>query len=279
MICRQNYLDVKSWLEYHRDVRQLSEKTLTKYRGSIRHLLEWADDVPFSQSHKIRPVYPVYLRNVPVVRNYKPMGCTLSKTTQDLACLVARNFFTWACRALNGYRVIDPIWIETLRPGRQVEEVKERELYTLDEVLTITEPAAGDGLKVRRDKAAVALLFLSGMRVGALVTLPVMALDLDKLAVKQWPEFGVATKNSKAATTYLLDIPDLLDVVRTWDGFVRSKLPPRAPWYARLKYDPATDQVTLDERTPFNAPVVCWWLDLSRACVSLLGFSIVRLTS
>jgi integrase len=195
-------------------------------------------------------VYPVYLRDVQLVKNYKPMGRTLSKKTQEMACASARNFFAWARRALDGYRLVDPLWVETLRPGRTVETVQERELYTLDEVLTLAKPEEGDGLREQRDKAAIAFLFLSGMRVGAFATLPVMALDLDELTVKQWPELGVATKNGKAATTYLLDIPELLEVVRAWDDVIRSTHSPKVMWYARLRYNVAQDEVTIDDTTP-----------------------------
>jgi integrase len=188
----------------------------------------------------------VYLRSVPVVRNYKPTGRTLSRSTQELACMIARNFLTWARQHLRWYGKVDPTWIDTLRPGRLLETVQERELYTLKDVLAITQPSAAHGLKHKRDKAGVALLFLSGMRVGAFTTLPIQALDLDHLAVKQWPELGVATKNRKAATTYLLDIPELLDRVRLWDDIVRAALPPTAPWYARLRYKPNTGKVTID---------------------------------
>jgi site-specific recombinase XerC len=252
MICRQNYFDVNKWLDYQRDVRQLSNKTLTKYKSSIKHLLEWADDVPLPSAHKIRPVYPAYLRDFPVMRNDKPIGRTLSKATQDLGCMLARNFFTWARRSLSEYCGVDLTWIETIKPARQPEVVRRRELYTLDDVLALTEPLPGDTLRIKRDKAAVALLFLSGMRVGAFVTLPVLALDLEGLEVKQWPELGVATKNGKAATTYLLDISQLLAVVRAWDEIVRPAVSPRAMWYTRLKYNPAVDDVILDESTEPN---------------------------
>jgi site-specific recombinase XerD len=252
VIHRQNYLDVKLWLEYQRDVKLLSDKTVKKHRGCIRHLLEWADEVPFPQTHKIRPAYPAYLRKVPLVKNYKPTGRMLSRKTQEMACSLARNFFTWARRALDKYRLVDQFWIETLRPARFVETVKERELDTLDEVIALTKPVQSDGLKEQRDKAAVALLFLSGMRVGAFTTLPAMALDLDSLSVKQWPELGVATKNGKAATTYLLNIPKLLDVVRSWDVVVRSGSSLAVMWYSRLKYNPAADKVTVDKTTVGN---------------------------
>jgi integrase len=50
--------------------------------------------------------------------------------------------------------------------------------------------------------------------------------------LRQWPELGVATKNGKRATTYLLPVPELLVVAQTWDELVRSNVPATAPWYA-----------------------------------------------
>ena len=69
------------------------------------------------------------------------------------------------------------------------------------------------------------------MRAGAFGTLPIAAVDLHQREVKQWTSLGVETKNDKSATTYLLDIPDLLAVVEKWDVFIRAQLPPTAMWY------------------------------------------------
>ncbi|HZY42480.1 MAG TPA: site-specific integrase, partial [Anaerolineae bacterium] len=54
---------------------------------------------------------------------------------------------------------------------------------------------------------------------------------LSSRTIKQWPALGVATKNGKSATTYLLDIPELLSIVERWDIFVRARLPVTAMWY------------------------------------------------
>jgi site-specific recombinase XerC len=83
-------------------------------------------------------------------------------------------------------------------------------------------------------RASAVFWFLSGIRIRAFVTLPIKAIDLNALAVKQWPSLGVQTKNRKHATTYLLNIPDLLDVVREWDEEVRTVLPGDALWFAHL---------------------------------------------
>jgi integrase len=92
------------------------------------------------------------------------------------------------------------------------------------------------------------MLFLSGMRGSAFVTLPISALDLENLSVRQWPELGVHTKNSKKATTFLLNIPELLAPIRRWDAIVRPALSPSSPWYAPI------DQCWGDQRLSNSEP-------------------------
>jgi hypothetical protein len=75
------------------------------------------------------------------------------------------------------------------------------------------------------------------------------AVALDGLSIKQWPSLGVHTKGRKAATTYLLGIPDLLEVVRSWDRLLRAHLGGDDLGYAHIHCDgsrflpgqPATD--------------------------------------
>lgn len=55
--------------------------------------------------------------------------------------------------------------------------------------------------------------------------------------IRQWGKLGVATKNGKAITTYPVEIPALMDVVREWDKLVRAKLPSDALWFATLSRD------------------------------------------
>lgn len=115
--------------------------------------------------------------------------------------------------------------------ARQAPPVPEHHFVALDEVLQLTRvPVDEADLARRRDQAGAALLFLSGMRVSALGSLPVSAVDIATRTVKQWPGLGVRTKNSKTATTFLLNIPELLAVAERWDAFIRPQLPPTAMW-------------------------------------------------
>ena len=80
-------------------------------------------------------------------------------------------------------------------------------------------------------------LYLSGMRIGAFVTMRLKAVNIDKREVKQYPELGVKTKNGKRAKTVLLPIPELLPIVKEWDDFLRTELPSEGFWFAPLRAD------------------------------------------
>lgn len=59
----------------------------------------------------------------------------------------------------------------------------------------------------------------------------VRAVSVPKRVIHQWPGLGVRTKNSKSATTYQLEVPELLGSVAARDGFVRKRLPETAMGY------------------------------------------------
>lgn len=119
-------------------------------------------------------------------------------------------------------------------------EYKEHEAVTIEEIRAIAK-APVQNLKEKRIRAAAVLWFLSGIRIGAFVTLPIKALDVENLSIKQWPKLGVRTKFRKHATTYLLKIPELLIVVKEWDEYVRSNLSEDHPWFANIS--PETGEI------------------------------------
>jgi len=64
---------------------------------------------------------------------------------------------------------------------------------------------------------------------------------IQKRIVKQHPNLGVRTKNGKHATTYLLDLPELLSVVQEWDQLIRSVLPDHGYWFS--PFSPETGNI------------------------------------
>lgn len=231
LVNRANYLLVSEFLIFLQDVKQISPASAERYRFYLRHLLLWAMDILLSKAHTIRPAFPAY-----VAALISPRGGSLAADTQKKIIEISRQFFKWAClNHTSEFRSISAAWIELLRPARhkQVLVPEEHVFVTVEEAILLAMLPGEEGdLAHWRDRAAVARLFLSGERANALVTSPIAAINFQERSVRQWPDLGVKTKNSKKATTFLLPIPELLEVAQSWDTYVRANLPGDAPWYA-----------------------------------------------
>jgi len=77
---------------------------------------------------------------------------------------------------------------------------KKKEAVTLDEIRAIA-AAPADNLIERRIKAAACFWYLSGIRIGAFVSLPIKAVNIEIKEVYQFPNLGVRTKNGKHGKT------------------------------------------------------------------------------
>ena len=196
--------------------------TIATYWQSLKHLLQWADSRSFIDAAKIFPTFPEYLLKA---RND---GKEKTLTPKYMAKVLShvRAFFEW-CRLYEpGCNKITEAWIETLKARRSAgtqSRLQERHYWHVEEVEKIAE-LEPRSLRERRDIAATCFLMLTGMRVGAFVTLPVSCVDLETLRVSQLPEKGVHTKNSKAAVTFVLGSmsPKLMEKVAEWDKYIRE---------------------------------------------------------
>lgn len=238
MINRDNYFAVKEYLDYRRQYDLLDDASVRVEESWLQHLLEWAGPRSFADAPKIQPPYPIYLRTA---RRDGRVG-PLSRVYLTKLIRTAKRFFRWLAVRDSQYRKLSAVYLDTLKVPPVIDAPMEREAVTIEEVRAIAQ-ADVQNLREQRIRAVAVFLFLSGMRVGAFSTLTLETVDLDNLAVKQWPSKGVRTKNRKHATTYLLDIPDLLEVAREWDSFLRAYLPPTGLWFAAL--EPASGELDL----------------------------------
>jgi integrase len=226
MINRKNWKFVKKYLVYRKDVDQLVQESLRLEESRLYHLLRWADDQYFSKAPKIRPTFPKYLLSARIDGENMLSPIYIQKMIRT-----AYNFFRWLKVNNSDFEKINQSWLDTLKPSRMTIEHREHEFVTMDEIKAIAQAPAAT-LRERRIKAASIFWFLSGIRVGAFVTLPISAIDFNNLSVKQWPKLGVKTKFKKHATTFILNIPALIEVVQEWDKEVRAVLPKNGLWFA-----------------------------------------------
>ncbi len=228
-INRNNYLWVNKYLDWLLNDRRRNIETVDRYKFWLRHLLLWSMETPFPEAHKIKTPFSKYVENAD-----KP----LALESQRKIIETARAFFKWVkMHYSQEFLELPGYWIEDLTPPSSIAIPATEGSVKLEEAIQLaTLPIDRSDLALWRDQAEVAMLFLSGARAHAAVTLPVCAihLDTDHPYIGQWPNLGVHTKNNKGANTFLHAVPELLTVVREWDAFVREKNPPTAPWYAPI---------------------------------------------
>ncbi len=249
MINRQNWHDVNEHLVYRAEVRRDTRGTQQTRESNLRLLLIWADANLLSAAERIRPTFPAF------VAEQRRDDLPLADSTQDAMLSAAREFFRWAQLAYpRRYKSTTGLFIDSLRPigGGADMRKRERNIYTVEDVRTLL-AVKGAQMRLARIQAAAALLFLSGMRVGALVTLPICAVDVEAREIRQWTKLGVHTKFNKTATTFLLDIPDLLETVRGWDDLVRARLGQNAMWYPNLSVTPGEKDVAAADQVRTRA--------------------------
>lgn len=235
MIHRQNWLDVREYLHHLKARLGRDPQTIHKYWGQLRHLLEWADDVPLHFAHRIEPVLPVYLKSA---RN-DGKAIPLTYTTIYKTLVTVRAFMQYAQLAWSRrYRPLPPSWVLTLHPhSKPIVQLHDHQYYSLEEMQRMA-AVATETLHAARAQAGACLAFLSGIRPDALASIPLQCVDLANRRLLQLPQLGIRTKNDKSGITYLLDIPELMNVVEAWDQRVRHAFTtPAALWYAPLQRD------------------------------------------
>lgn len=234
MINRANWQQIRFFIHYLESVKQTDPATVKRARGHLRHLLEWADEAPLWKSRTIDPTFPAYLKTA---RN-DGREISLSPSSMIRCLTQARAFYNFARIEWKvTYRPISESWINTLYVARQTRNSADpvaHRFFKLEDVIKIASTPVSN-LRERRARAAVCMLFISGMRAEAFASLPISCVNLEEREVYQFPRQGVRTKNRKAATTFLFNIPELFEVVREWDERIRAQLPPEALWFSVLK--------------------------------------------
>ena len=230
MIFRQNYKDVKDYLNYHQKILQNKESTIDSYESAFKRILTWCDDIPFPEFSRARITLPTFLKN-------DVMSGVISERTAADTCSLFREFLRYMVAENHArYGKVKKSQIDENKYIVHSDSAQMPKYVTLDEMRKIAS-VQPETLFQRRAIAGASFLYLSGMRVGAFATIPIECIDIEKRKVYQFPEMGVHTKFTKRAITTLLPIQFLLDIVADWDALVRSKCPSNSTWYARLSSD------------------------------------------
>lgn len=191
MAFQQNEQDIQSFLEYCDQTKQNCRETVALRKNQLRYLQNWAEANLLSESPKRKVSFPTYLSNL---RSEDSSSRLLCNTSIHAMLNASRMFFTWAKGEYpDRYGNIPTTWIDSLRLPRHLknsELAKEHEYYSFEDMLKIAalKPSA---IMERRRQAAMIFMYLTEMRTGAFLTLPIECVDMNQMKVFQVPAMGV----------------------------------------------------------------------------------------
>ena len=160
LINRENYWEVKAFLEYRIKVLQLDPKSIRNRWIELRHLLEWAGPKRLSDGPTIEPFFPTYLATARNDGKEKVLGAGMHQRV----CLGGRLFFEWAKQEYPSvYSSIPAGWIKAIRPTKSIlySKIDRHEAWELEDVLKIARLPA-NSITERRARAAICFLTSQG---------------------------------------------------------------------------------------------------------------------
>jgi len=236
LINRENYVDTLEYIDYQERIKQCCKDSLKRKWAYMRHFLEYACGNGFNSLEKLSVTFPNYLEKA---RNDNK-SIPLSPVTIKRNLLEVRDFYHWAMiYKAKKYIRVNPVWLDTMKISKSRLNragLPDREYYSLEDTLKLCK-FNPESLIDKRDRATVALLYLSSMRISAITSIKVHSIDLDSMTVYQNPADGVKTKNNKSMETILLPIDELLEVVKDWWEKIVNELGENSLWYPSLSTD------------------------------------------
>lgn len=174
------------FLQYLEIEMSRSPRTVRSYTEVLGSFFDWG------QLRQARDITAERVRSYRVFLNRKvsQRGTALKPVTQAYHAIVIRTFLKYLAKQDISTLPAEKVEIGRV-PERQVDFLEDDELERL-----LTAPE-GDGLRARRDRAILELLFSAGLRVSELT-----ALDRDQVNLKK-DEFSVRGKGGKVRIVFL----------------------------------------------------------------------------
>lgn len=213
----------RRFLDYRKYARQLSDKTLDRELAALERFDVWNGRTDFERFHiEWAMGFRTHLEQAKGTT-----GKPLSKSTARAIMATLREFTLWLSQQ-DGFRsrirAQDADYFNLSRrdeaearaaPARPAPSIKQAK-RALD-LMPATTP------REMRDKAVFALLCLTGIRVGALISLRIRHVDLEEKSVTQNPR-EVATKFGKRIDTFFAKgFPEAETALRAWISYLEDE--------------------------------------------------------
>ncbi len=199
----KNEMMKREYFNHCRSAKGFANSTINKYAQCIYKWQECFEDDDFVNFSKEKcDDFKKYLK-------IKAEENNTSLTNQYDILRHLKKFFLWLTDQ-KGYEKIKKTDLDYLGLSKKdthiALEKQEKNIPTLDEIKSIVNNITVNSEVDMRDKALITFLILTGMRISAVISLPMQAFDKQKLIIEQSPKMGVKTKNSKRILSTFLPI-------------------------------------------------------------------------
>lgn len=206
---------IRKYTTYIREVKGLSEATEIIFLRSIRKFNEL-----FKKDYK-----EITIKSISDVKNM--MKEKLGMRTYIMYMKQIKGFFSWLS-VQRGYKtnLADKVdYFSLSRKDKAIEQASEiKEFPTLEYVKQLVSSITGTTEIDMRDRAMIILLCLSGIRDSAIASLPMKAIDIKKMIVKQNPTYGIKTKFAKTIYSRIFNFDkDLKSMFIDWYMYLQNK--------------------------------------------------------
>lgn len=204
-IIYKNELIKRKFYEYLKNSKGFSKETIDCYEKAIWRWQEFTKGTDFAKFNKTTAgIFKDFLKAKKKANSQE--NISISYCYDILRYL--KIFFEWLSKQVGYKSRINQTDIDylnlTKKEIRKATQLKDILFPTLDEVKTTIEAIEGKTEVEMRDKALISLVFLTGARISATMTLPMKSFDRKRLVIYQDPALGVATKFSKKITSSLI---------------------------------------------------------------------------
>lgn len=213
----------RRFLDYRKYARQLSDKTLDRELAALERFDVWNGRKDFEKFHiEWAMGFRSYLEQAKGAT-----GKPLSKSTTRAIMATMREFTIWLSQQ-DGFRsrirTSDADYFNlSRRDEAEARASSRRPAPSFKQAQRAFDFMPAITPREMRDKAVFALLCLTGIRVGALISLRIRHVDLEEKSVTQNPR-EVATKFGKRIDTFFAKgFPEAEAVLRNWIAYLEDE--------------------------------------------------------
>jgi len=210
----------KDYFEWEKDANRKSDSTIDNIRKAIDRYEKFTKFDDFKKFHKNKAI--AFKRHLTQIKS-KRAGKSLSKATILSTLNHLKNFFIWLTRE-KGYKRIDINQIEyfnlTEKEARIARAKSFRPNPSIEQIRAVLAAMPSDNEISMRNRALIAFTALTGIRDGAMASLKLKHIHLNRELIEQKAD-EVKTKFGKTIHTYFFPVgDDIKQIVIDWINFL-----------------------------------------------------------